>query len=75
MFRVNIKEVFDRVVVNDDNCEGCQYKGRYSGEDGQPEWNCIGNKFDCPQVDAKKAELEDFMADHHADFELIEEVK
>ena len=72
MFRVNQKEVFNRVVCNEDNCEGCQYKHYYSGDD-KPDWDCTGNSFDCPQVEAKKDELEAFMADNAAEFEMIEE--
>ena len=70
MYRVNSQEVFDRVNCNESDCDDCKYL-MLSDEESGIESECTGNKFDCPQVDAKKDELEQFMADNPEEFELI----
>ena len=74
MFAVKLKEVFSRIEVDKVECDGCPCL-RFSNEDSGIEEHCIGTYWDCPRVDSKKEELEEFMADHPEEFELIKEVR
>lgn len=71
MFRVNLSEVFNRVVVDPDTCEDCPNLKRTVEEHGI-DYDCHGSCFDCHQVDAKKDEVEAFQSDNQDMFELIE---
>lgn len=78
MIRVNRLEVFNRIQLDKD-CHGCpnlrETVDMFGTGDSPTDFSCSGTCFDCPRVDDRVQEIEDWLSDHQSYVEVLEEIK
>lgn len=78
MFRCNLLEIFNRIELNGD-CDGCQFlretEDMFGTGDSPSDHHCVGTCYNCPRVQERVDELNEWMSEYPAEFEVIEEVR